>query len=142
VPVRARVHVLALATLTQVLGCGTVEEESLIEDAVRLEAAARAAVHAEGCSDVSDCRSAPLGVKACGGPRDYVVYCSRTTDEALLLERLRAHAQAEARYNRTVGAVSTCDLVMPPRIELSGGVCQATGGPLMGRPVSAPARAD
>ncbi|MBN1208668.1 MAG: hypothetical protein JXB05_27655 [Myxococcaceae bacterium] len=40
-----------------------------------LESQARSLAVAEGCSDASSCKAAPVGAMACGGPRDYLVYC-------------------------------------------------------------------
>ncbi|MBA3891248.1 MAG: hypothetical protein H0X64_12035, partial [Gemmatimonadaceae bacterium] len=41
----------------------------------QLERDARRLAITSGCTDAGGCRTAPVGVKACGGPRDYVAYC-------------------------------------------------------------------
>ncbi|MDP9201151.1 MAG: hypothetical protein M3P26_04370, partial [Gemmatimonadota bacterium] len=46
---------------------------------VKLEDQAKELVKAGGCSSASQCRSAPVGSRACGGPRYYLVYCAQTT---------------------------------------------------------------
>src|SRR5687767_11462344 len=46
----------------------------------RMEREARALVRTSGCDAASSCRTAPVGWRACGGPRSYVVYCAASTD--------------------------------------------------------------
>ncbi|WP_194722129.1 hypothetical protein [Noviherbaspirillum malthae] len=72
------------------------------------------------------CHVVPLGVRACGGPRDYLIYSSAISDERKLEELARQYAEAEEKYNRVTGAASTCTHVMPPQVRLDKGKC--TGG--------------
>jgi hypothetical protein len=92
---------------------------------MRLEREARALAKTDGCSALDQCRSAPVGERPCGGPRDYVVYCARTTDSAALYRKLAELRQAEMEYNRKSGMMSTCEFRMPPELGLSGGTCRA-----------------
>lgn len=92
---------------------------------VALEDQAKALVKAEGCSSAAQCRTAPVGSRACGGPRYYLVYCSATTDSAALFKKLDAVAAAEREFNARYQVVSTCEFRMPPTVALSGGSCQA-----------------
>ncbi len=88
------------------------------------ESEVRSLVVAEGCTDVSQCKSAPLGARACGGPRDYVVYCSATTDEDRLLRELSQLQRSEEQYNQQCGVMSICIFTAEPQVELVNGVCQ------------------
>lgn len=92
---------------------------------VGIENEAKALVKTDGCSSAGECRTAPVGSKACGGPRYYLVYCSRTTDSAALFRKLDAVAAAEREYNTRYKIVSTCEFRLPPQLALSGGSCQA-----------------
>lgn len=92
---------------------------------VALEDQAKALVKADGCSSAAQCRTAPVGSRACGGPRYYLVYCSQTTDSAALFQKLDAVASAERAYNQRYNIASTCEFRMPPTVALSGGSCQA-----------------
>ena len=92
---------------------------------IALEDQAKALVKADGCSSANECRTAPVGSRACGGPRYYLVYCSKTTDSAALAQKLDAVAAAEREYNSHYKLVSTCEFRMPPTVALSGGSCQA-----------------
>jgi hypothetical protein len=92
---------------------------------IALENEAKAIVKTDGCSSAGECRSAAVGSRACGGPRYYLVYCSKTTDTAALFKKLEAIAAAEREFNSKYQLVSTCEFRMPPTVGLSGGSCQA-----------------
>lgn len=92
---------------------------------VALEDQAKALVKPEGCTTASECRTAPVGSRACGGPRYYLVYCSRSTDSAALYQKLDAVAAAEKEYNAHYKIMSTCEFRLPPTVALSGGSCVA-----------------
>ena len=92
---------------------------------VALEDQAKALVKADGCSSAAQCRTAPVGSRACGGPRYYLVYCAQTTDSAALFQKLDAIARAEREYNAHYQLASTCEFRMPPTLGWSGGSCQA-----------------
>ena len=91
---------------------------------VALENEAKALVQTNGCSSAWDCRTAPVGSRACGGPRYYLIYCSRTTDSVALFRKLDAVAAAEREFNARYQIVSTCEFRLPPKVALSGTSCQ------------------
>ena len=91
----------------------------------RLEREARALVRTTGCTSVSGCRTAPVGWRACGGPRAYVVYCAASTDTAKLLGKLRELERFERRYLEKSGMMGTCDFRAAPGMVLIGGRCEA-----------------
>ena len=91
----------------------------------QLEAEARALAKAEGCASGGQCKAAPVGVKPCGGPRYYLPYCPLTTDERALSARLDELKRAEEAQNQQTGAISTCEFVTEPSLEVVGGTCQA-----------------
>lgn len=90
----------------------------------RLEREARAIARADGCT-AAQCRTAPVGSRPCGGPRDYIVYCAANTDSAALFGKLAELARAEEDYNRRNELASTCEMRMPPRTSVQGGRCVA-----------------
>ncbi len=92
---------------------------------VALEDQAKSLVKADGCTSAAQCRTAPVGSRACGGPRYYLVYCARGTDSASLLRKLDAVAAAEREFNTRYKVMSTCEFRMPPTVALTGGSCQA-----------------
>lgn len=95
---------------------------------VRLENQAKAIARSSGCGSTEQCRVAPVGAKACGGPRYYISYCARSTDSAALFRKLDQVAAAERAYNRKYNIMSTCEFAVPPTPLLSGGACTAATG--------------
>lgn len=91
----------------------------------RMKEDARALANANGCSEVGQCRTAPLGAKPCGGPWEYILYCSVSTDSVALYRRLEMVRQFEDSLNRRYVRVSTCDMAMPPQVTLEGNACRA-----------------
>jgi hypothetical protein len=100
-------------------------QEAGQERVQRLEREARALAHADGCTSGGECRAAPVGDRACGGPRTYIVYCARTTDSVALYRKLDKLAEAEREYNRQQGLASTCEFRLPPRLVAGLGTCRA-----------------
>jgi hypothetical protein len=98
-------------------------------DVTRLEAEARALAKPGGCEQASQCRTAPVGSKPCGGPRTYLVYCPRTTDEGALLRKLDELRRAEDARNRKEGMMSDCSLTPEPKVDVIGGSCRAGADP-------------
>jgi hypothetical protein len=90
----------------------------------RLEADARALAKMSGCSASKQCRSAPLGERACGGPRTYLVYCAATTDSVALFKKLGELSAVEKKFNQSAGMMSTCEFRMPPQVAVQGGSCR------------------
>lgn len=94
---------------------------------LRLEDQAKVIAKVGGCATVSQCRTAPVGNRACGGPRYYLAYCATSTDSMSLFRKLEEIASAENAYNRKYQLASTCEFRMPPPLALSGGECRAAG---------------
>ena len=95
----------------------------------QLEAEARAIAKATGCNSTNDCRTAPVGERACGGPRDYIVYCAATTDSVALFKKLDELKAAEIEFNKSSNMMSTCEFRMAPKTASIGGRCRAAGAP-------------
>src|SRR5256885_2105890 len=92
---------------------------------VAVENEAKALVKTDGCASAAQCKTAPVGLRACGGPRYYLVYCSASTDSAALYRKLDAVAAAEREYNTKYQIASTCEFRMPPQVALTGASCHA-----------------
>ena len=104
---------------------GTADQKADWAKIVTLEDQAKALVHTDGCASEGDCKTAPVGSRACGGPRYYLVYCSRTTDVAALNAKLDEVAAAERAFNIKYQVASTCEFRMPPAVGLVAGACSA-----------------
>lgn len=88
-----------------------------------LEAESKAIAKIEGCVASSACRTAPVGSRACGGPRYYMPWCSATTDSAALYAKLAKVAEAEQAFNKKYSLASTCEMRLAPEVVSSGGTC-------------------
>jgi len=100
----------------------------------QLEREAIALARTTGCQTAEQCRSAAMGSRGCGGPRYYLPYCPLTTDTVALFAKLAEVARAEEDYNRRNQIASTCEMRMPPDLDVSGGACRArTAGPVSPR---------
>ena len=91
----------------------------------KLEAEAKAIAKTAGCSTAGECRAAPVGSRACGGPRYYIPYCAKTTDSVALYGKLDEVARAEQAYNKKHNVMSTCEFRMPPTVGVVAGSCAA-----------------
>jgi hypothetical protein len=102
----------------------------------RLEREVRALAVAAGCRAQESCRVAPIGARACGGPRTYVPYCATATDTAALMAKLDELKRADEEYNARNRIASTCEFREPPVVVLRGGACRTAGdGGIQGRAV-------
>lgn len=92
---------------------------------LQLETQAKALAKTGGCTASSDCRSAAVGQKACGGPRYYLPWCAKSTDSAALYSKLAEITKAEQAYNQKYQITSTCEFRVAPIVVASGGSCVA-----------------
>ncbi|MCO4320063.1 hypothetical protein [Aliidiomarina quisquiliarum] len=78
--------------------------------------------------NLSSCKLAEVGVKACGGPERYIIYSTEVADEQALLELISRYNEASAAFNRDSQLMSDCSIAPRPRIILNNGICvpQAT----------------
>lgn len=82
----------------------------------------QALIGTAACSTDADCRTSPIGAKACGGPEAYIAWSVRVTDEAALGSALAGYGTAQQAAIARDGRVSNCEFVTDP-----GAVCVATG---------------
>lgn len=95
------------------------------EQIARLEREALDLAHNDGCSTADQCRVAPVGAKACGGPRYWITWCPASTDSAALFQKLDELRTAEQNFNKVHGVISDCSIVGPPTPVVNAGVCRA-----------------
>ncbi len=103
----------------------TERAEALKQRADQLAKEARALAKPDGCTQVEECEVAGFGHKACGGPREYIVYCSRTTDVKALQSKLAELEKAEEAWQQEAHIMSTCSLTRRPLPQLVDGACMA-----------------
>lgn len=96
-------------------------------DIQRVELQAKGIVRTDGCAHAGQCRTAPVGSRACGGPRYYLTYCAASTDTARLSRLLDRVKEMEEAYNRKWEIVSTCEYRTAPAFRFSSGFCEEIG---------------
>jgi hypothetical protein len=89
--------------------------------------AVKAEVGDAACDSAAQCRSMPVGSKACGGPAGYLAWSTKRSSEPRLKALVERHAQAQRDEDARAGAASNCMMVMDP-----GASC-VTAGPNAGR---------
>jgi hypothetical protein len=113
------------AALILSAGPGKPEQvEALKQQAEKLAGEARALAIPSGCEKVEECTVAGFGHKACGGPREFIAYCAKTTDVKALQAKLEELAKAEQSYQAAAGITSNCGLTRRPRPRLVDGMCR------------------
>ena len=93
----------------------------------------RALIGTPTCSEDSQCRSLPLGARACGGPEGYLPWSTARTPEAELRalgELYKAERQAQ---NKASGMVSDCRFLADPGAVCRAGTCQPGDAGLQAR---------
>ncbi len=76
-------------------------------------------------ASIEDCRYSGLGAKPCGGPWEYVIYSTSSTDSMALAERLTAYNAFEAGMNERYQYASDCLLADVSVLAHRDGRCVA-----------------
>ena len=76
-------------------------------------------------ASIADCRYAGVGSKPCGGPWEFVIYSTSSTDSTALAERLTEYNAFEAEMNKRYGYISNCSLPNLPVLAYRDGRCVA-----------------
>jgi hypothetical protein len=98
---------------------------ALKQQAEKLATEAKAQANPSGCEKVEQCEVAGFGHKSCGGPREYIAYCSKTTDVKALQSKLAELEKAEKTWQAETGEMSNCGLTRRPLPRFVDGQCLA-----------------
>ncbi|NHZ61179.1 hypothetical protein [Massilia genomosp. 1] len=81
------------------------------------------------CDNASQCRTLPVGSKACGGPAGFLPWSAKRSNGELLARLAAEQAAAEKKVNEKSGMMSTCSVEQDPGATCSAGKCvlQARG---------------
>lgn len=75
------------------------------------------------CDNASQCRTLPVGSKACGGPAGYLPWSTKRSNGELLARLAAEQAAAESQQNAKSGMMSTCSVEQDPGATCSAGKC-------------------
>jgi len=84
----------------------------------------RTMIGSASCTDSSQCRTLPVGARACGGPEAWLPYSTANLSEPALkalAERYKSEREAE---NEKSGMLSNCRYIPDPGAVCRAGTCQ------------------
>jgi len=103
-------------------------------ESARLARELRELVGPAACTADAQCRSLPVGAKACGGPAGYLAWSTQRTDAARLQALAARQADAQRRENEASGLRSNCAMLADPGAACVAGQCR------LATPAASPAR--
>lgn len=68
----------------------------------------------KSCLQSTQCKVLPVGHRPCGGPEQYMVYSSKSTDEKLLAITNDRYKKLKQEQQQRLGLRSTCQIVPEP----------------------------
>lgn len=68
----------------------------------------------KSCQQSTQCKVLPVGHRPCGGPEQYMVYSSKSTDEKLLAITNDRYKKLKQEQQQRLGLRSNCQLVPEP----------------------------
>ncbi|RZL35944.1 MAG: hypothetical protein EOP35_12075 [Rubrivivax sp.] len=99
-------------------------------ESARLDRELRDLIGPAACSADAQCRSLPVGIKACGGTAGYLAWSTAGTDGTRLKALAARRAEAQQREPGASGRVSNCAVVADPGAACVEGRCRlATAAP-------------
>lgn len=125
-PSRLLASLLACATLASCAQTAppSAAASAMEPESVRLSRELRTLIGPAACTADSQCRSLPVGAKACGGPAGYLAWSTAGTDAARLQDLAARQAAAHRREIEASGLRSTCAMVADPGAACVAGRCQ------------------
>jgi len=119
-PLHAPLLAAVLATST-LASCAQTPAEP---ESQRLAREMRELIGPARCTSDQQCRTLPVGAKACGGPAGYWAWSTEGTDAARLAALAARQADAQRRENEVSGLRSNCAMVSDPGAACVAGRCQ------------------
>ena len=136
--VRQIVYISSLVLLTGLVNVGTwrllpffpgrfnadAAQHSDLERLQELSALIKREIGIPSASAQTHCKLIPFGSKPCGGPVEYLVYSTATTNEPRLKQLVTDFNRLAEKLNRETKLYSDCEFVREPKVELVGGICR------------------
>lgn len=91
----------------------------------RLSRELRTLIGPAACTADSQCRSLPVGAKACGGPAGYWAWSTQGGDAERIAALAARQAEAQKKENEASGLRSNCAMAVDPGAACVAGRCQA-----------------
>jgi len=84
----------------------------------------RAMIGSASCTDSSQCRTLPVGARACGGPEAYLPYSTANLSEPVLKALAERYKSEREAANEKSGMMSNCRYMADPGAVCRAGTCQ------------------
>lgn len=78
----------------------------------KLKASIESEAKGESCTNASDWAFAPMGIKSCGGPQQYIAYPKKI--ESSILPRINEYTDKVRIFNEKYNIMSDCMVITPP----------------------------
>lgn len=114
---------LPIALVLLCLACGCAGADAPAGPDTQVEKI-RALIGDAACDSDAQCRTIPIGAKACGGPEAYLAWSTKRTDATALREAAAGHGTLPPPARLRPGMRSDCMLVTDP-----GAYCAPSGSP-------------
>jgi len=98
-------------------------------ESARLGRELRTLIGPAACGNDAQCRTVPVGAKACGGPAGYWAWSTKDTDGEALKALAARQADAHRREIEASGLRSNCAMAVDPGAACVAGRCQLTPQP-------------
>lgn len=101
-------------------------------ESARLGRELRTLIGPARCSTDAQCRTVPVGAKACGGPAGYWAWSTQDTDADALKALATRQADAHRREVEASGLRSNCAMAADPGAACVAGRCETLAAPSRG----------
>jgi len=122
----------ALACITLASCAQTPPASAAQPESARLGQELRTLIGTAACSTDAQCRTVPVGAKACGGPAGYWAWSTQNTDADALKALATRQAEAHRREIEASGLRSNCAVTPDPGAACVAGHCQLIAAPSRG----------
>ena len=82
----------------------------------------------KSCDTSEQCKVLAVGSRACGGPNEYLVYSTHTTDVETVEQLAEKLTAQESQYNAISGMVSICQHLTRPATQCQQSQCVKISG--------------
>jgi len=80
------------------------------------------------CDTSAQCKSLPVGHRACGGPEAYLPWSTKRSNADKLARLAAQHSNQRKEHDAKAGMMSTCQVIMDPGARCSAGRCVPSSG--------------
>lgn len=93
-------------------------------ESARLGRELRSLVGPAACTSDAQCRTLPVGAKACGGPAGYLAWSAQGTDAQKLAALAARQSEVQRREIEASGLRSNCAIAVDPGAACVAGRCE------------------